>query len=106
MPEILEARPAEWIAALNRLETTLGHSLALADEPAAENSERSEPVAGPALRRLDERLAALEAALDRAERSAAETDALLAAEAERARHCVAVLGASRQRLAEWSARAV
>jgi hypothetical protein len=93
---------------LDRLETTLDRSLALANEsaPVAPAADHPLPADRPPLRRLDERLAALQAALDQAEANAAEVDALLAAEAERAQQYMAALVASRQKLAEWNARAV
>jgi hypothetical protein len=92
---------------LDRLETTLDRSLALAGEPAVvPPANRPAPSERTPLRRLDERLAALQAALDQAEANAAEVDALLAAEAERAQRFITALIASRQKLAEWGSRAV
>ncbi len=109
MPRPADPRPVvAWMEVLDRLENTLDRSLALADEPApaAPPQEASEPARRTPLRRLDERLAALQAALDQAEANAADVDALLAAEAERARRCVAALAASRQKLTDRAARAV
>jgi hypothetical protein len=108
MPQTAEPRPVvAWMEVLDRLETTLDRSLALAGEPAPAVPPEDRPAAERTpLRRLDERLAALEAALDRAEANAAEVDAQLAAEAERAQRCVAALAAGRQKLAEWAARAI
>ena len=109
MPRTVESQPVvAWMEVLERLETTLDRSLALAGEPAPVATSEGEPRAPERtpLRRLDERLAALQAALDQAEANAAEVDALLAAEAERAQKCVAALSASRQRLNESANRAV
>jgi hypothetical protein len=93
---------------LDRLESTLDRSLALAEEPALAPppTERAAPAERAPLRRLDERLAALQDALDRAEANAAEVDALLAAEAERAQRYIESLAASRQKLEDWSSRAI
>jgi hypothetical protein len=93
---------------LARLENTLDRSLALTAEPApaAPPADRPAPAERTLLRRLDERLAALQAALDRAEANAAEVDALLAVEAERAQSYVAALVASRQKLTDWAEQAV
>ena len=109
MARTAEERPAvAWMEVLDRLETTLDRSLALAEEPspAPPPSDRSTSAERAPLRRLDERLAALQAALDQAEANAAEVDALLAAEAERAQRYIAALASSRQKLVEWSARAI
>jgi hypothetical protein len=108
MPQSLEQRPTvAWMEVLDRLETTLDRSLALAGEPSVvAPANRPSPSERTPLRRLDERLAALQAALDQAEANAAEVDALLAAEAERAQRFIAALIASRQKLAEWGSRAV
>jgi hypothetical protein len=107
MPQTAEPRPAvAWMEVLDRLETTLDRSLALAGEPAPVAPPTDRPGDRAPLRRLDERLAALQAALDQAEANAAEVDALLAAEAERAQQYIAALVASRQKLTEWSSRAV
>lgn len=109
MARSLEQRPTvAWMEVLDRLETTLDRSLALAGEPATVTppANRPAPNERTPLRRLDERLAALQAALDQAEANAAEVDALLAAEAERAQRFITALIASRQKLAEWGSRAV
>ena len=109
MARTAEQQPAvAWMEVLDRLETTLDRSLALAEEPppAPPPADRSTSAERAPLRRLDERLAALQAALDHAEANAAEVDALLAAEAERAQRYIASLAASRQKLADWSARAI
>jgi flagellar motility protein MotE (MotC chaperone) len=109
MPQTAEPRPAvAWMEVLDRLETTLDRSLALADEPAqvAASQDRTAIADRTPLRRLDERLAALQAALDQAEANAAEVDALLAAEAERAQRYITALVASRQKLTEWAGRPV
>jgi len=108
MAQSVEQRPTvAWMEVLDRLETTLDRSLALAGDPAAVTPPVSRPVSERTpLRRLDERLAALQAALDQAEANAAEVDALLAAEAERAQRFITALIASRQKLAEWGSRAV
>jgi hypothetical protein len=93
---------------LERLESTLDRSLAMATEPAPvapPPDQSAQPERAP-LRKLDERLAALQAALDQAEANAAEVDALLAAEAERAQQYIAALVASRQKLADWASRAI
>jgi hypothetical protein len=92
---------------LDRLETTLDRSLALAGDPApvAPPDRTAAPERTP-LRKLDERLAALQAALDQAEANAAEVDALLAAEAERAQRYISALVVSKQKLADWSSRAI
>ena len=107
MPQTAEPRPAvAWMEVLDRLETTLDRSLALAGEPAPVAPPTDRPAERTPLRRLDERLAALQAALDQAEANAAEVDALLAVEAERARQYIAALVASRQKLADWASRAI
>ena len=109
MPQTAEPRPAvAWMEVLDRLETTLDRSLALTGEPApaAPPPDRPTLAERAPLRKLDERLAALQAALDQAEANAAEVDALLAAEAERAQQYIAALVANRQKLTEWGARAV
>jgi hypothetical protein len=105
----MEARPAvAWMEVLDRLETTLDRSLALAEEPAAAPppGDRTADAGRAPMRRLDERLAALQAALDQAEANAAEVDALLAAEAERVRGYVASLAENQKKIADWSQRAV
>src|SRR5579871_4579521 len=101
MPQTIEPRPAvAWMEVLDRLENTLDRSLALAGEPApvAPLTDRQSADDRSPLRRLDERLAALQTALDQAEANAAEVDALLAAEAERAQRYIAALVASKQKL--------
>jgi flagellar motility protein MotE (MotC chaperone) len=109
MSRTAEARPAvAWMEVLDRLENTLDRSLSLAEEPApaAPPGDRSAAIDRAPLRRLDERLAALQAALDQAEANAAEVDALLAAEAERVRGYIVQLAENRQKLADWSQHAV
>jgi hypothetical protein len=106
MPQTTDSRPAvAWMEVLDRLETTLDRSLAMASDPAPVAAPSDRPTERAPLRKLDERLAALQAALDQAEANAAEVDALLAVEAERARQYIAVLVASRQKLTELAARA-
>jgi hypothetical protein len=81
---------------LERIEQALAESLARAALPEAQAPDAAEA----ALAGLDGRLAEMEACLERAGREAAETDALLAAEAEALRGWLATLAATRQKLAE------
>ncbi|MGH9676723.1 MAG: hypothetical protein ACRD36_06440 [Candidatus Acidiferrum sp.] len=106
MPQILQApTAATWMDVLGRLGRTLDKSLAQYVEnpeqiPLTPSEDRE------VLRQLDERLAALQSALDQAEANAAEVDALLAEEAERVERCVSALAAAKQKLQNWANRPV
>jgi hypothetical protein len=94
-----------WMEVLDRIEHSLGESLAtdpVANIPAL--PVMSEP--GSPLQRLDERLAGLQACLDRAEANAATIDAALQGEAEYLRRYLDSLREIERKLADWVGRAV
>jgi hypothetical protein len=94
-----------WMQVLDRIEHSLGESLATdleANIPAL--PAVSEP--GSPLQRLDERLAGLQASLDRAEGNAAEIDTYLQGEAEHLQGYLDNLHEIQRKLADWASRAV
>jgi hypothetical protein len=93
-----------WMEVLDRIEHQLGESLAAEDEPSAQPGPASDPDA--VLQRLDQRLADLQASLERAEGNAATIDALLKDEAEHLRRYLESGGEVGRKLAEWASRAV
>jgi hypothetical protein len=100
-----EAQPVlAWMAVLDRMQQTLGGSLAGSPEPPA--GPAAPPAPQSPLRRLDDRLARLQGSLEQAERGAAEADALLAAEADTLQRWAELLAGARQTLAERAAGAV
>jgi hypothetical protein len=103
-----EPRPVvAWMRVLDRIEDTLGQSLALAAEPGPGPAESEPgPRAAAPLERLDQRLAQLQACLERAEQNAASTDALLRAETDALQGWIDALAAAGRGLANWAARAV
>jgi hypothetical protein len=109
MSEAAEPRPVVvWMRVLDRIEDTLGQSLALAAEPAGGPAPENEPgpLAQRSLEKLDQRLARLQACLDRAEQNADATDSLLLTEADALRAWTEALAAAGRDLADWAARAV
>jgi hypothetical protein len=94
-----------WMQVLDRIEHSLGDSLAAdleANIPAL--PAMSEP--GSPLHRLDERLASLQESLDRAAANAAEIDTYLQGEAEHLQGYLDKLHEVRRKLADWASRAV
>jgi hypothetical protein len=106
LPSANESRAVvAWMKVLDRIEHTLGEALAFELEAAI---PMLPPVAeaGSPLRPLEERLARLQACLDRAEENAVAIDACLQGEAEWMRHYLDQLRAGQRKLADWASRAV
>jgi hypothetical protein len=103
-----EPRPVVvWMRVLDRIQDTLGQSLALADPGGVATAESEPgPMAQSPLDRLDQRLAQMRACLDRAEQNAAATDTLLRGEADALQGWLDALAAAGRDLANWAARAV
>lgn len=100
---------ADWAQVLERIEHTLGHSLALAD-PAAEGKQSAAPdqsaAEGNPLQVLDDRLSSLRATLGRAETDAADAESVTVQVSRDAEEWVGSVQAVGRMLAEWAARAV
>ncbi len=95
-----------WLHVLERIDQTLGQSLAF--DPEANIPVFPPPsVADPApLQKLDERLARLQTALAQAETHTADIDALLQTEVEPLQRFLDELQASQRKLADWVSRAI
>jgi hypothetical protein len=98
-PESPRAQVFAWMEVLERIQTGLGQSLQLAEDPAL-----PPPADSPAVQPLEvlgQRLAQLQACLDRAEQNADTVDRLLDAEAEAVRQWLQRTEAVRQKVAAW-----
>ena len=93
---------AEWTVILDRIQADLARSLAQAPEPTPlpPPSDSTPTVLAP-LTALDRRINELQSSLAGAERSGAETDALLHAESETIRLWTASIKQVREKLAKW-----
>ena len=85
---------------LDRIDATLEESLARVHAPESP-PEAPAPFDPSPLHSLDERLARMQACLERAQQNADEADALLVGEIEGQRQWFASIGQSRQRLQDW-----
>jgi hypothetical protein len=95
-----------WMPVLEHVQKTLDQCLERADGPPKAGADGPGPGVEIPLRRLDERLARLQGALDLAEKNAAAADALITAEVEAVERWRAARAEAQRRLAEWAARAV
>jgi hypothetical protein len=93
-----------WTAVLGQMQTTLGQSLEEAVEPRLAPPPEMSEVPGP-LQALDERLAQLQACLERAEQNARAADAVLEAEAQAMQRWLESMRQAGQQLAERIRRA-
>jgi hypothetical protein len=93
-----------WMEVLDRIEHQLGQSLAADAETSGAPSSAFDP--NTAVQRLDERLAGLQASLERAEANAATIDGHLKDEAEHLRRYLDGLHEIERKLADWVSRAV
>ncbi len=94
---------AAWTDVLDRIEQSLQQSLRLAEVPPPV-PRRDGPQQLPALERVDARLRQWQATLEKAERSAAEADAALAAEHAALQGCRERLGLVIEALTKWCER--
>lgn len=99
--------PAAWLQALDQIEASVAHALALATEvpllPPPLGGD--DPVREP-LRRLEERLAGLDERLRQAEASAGGADDLLAEAIRTLGQWQEALAVTREKVADWANRAV
>jgi hypothetical protein len=105
-PQSTESRAVvAWMQVLDRIEQTLGESLAV-DQEAAIPAFPPVPESGSLWQQLDDRLARLQNSLDQAGSNAAAIDAYLQAEAVEMQRYLDKVRASERKLAEWVSRAV
>ena len=106
LPSATESRAVvAWMKVLDRIEHTLGESLAY-DPEAAIPEFPAVAEQGSPLQKLDERLSSLQTSLDQAEANAAALDTYLQEEAEQMQRYLDQLSAGERKLAEWASRAV
>jgi hypothetical protein len=102
--------PPAWAQVLETMEQSLEQAAATAPQepvaPAGSEAAERETAWQQALARLQERLEQLRACAANAEANAAEMDALLTAGAADLERWLAETAATRQKLADWAARAV
>ena len=92
---------AAWMEVLDQIEGAVGPRLAHTEEPAP--SPEPTAVSRTPLHVLDERLARIQARLDRAEGDARETDEVLRVEAEAFQRWTETAATARRRLADLAA---
>lgn len=95
-----EDRPiTAWMRVLDEIESSVSRRLALAEEPPAATADAGPPAPTP-LQVLDDRLAQMQARLERAEQDARDADAVLHQEAEAHRRWAEQTATARRRLAD------